>query len=47
MVGLLHFQVGMSRPPLRLVKVYGVSTGMGYGIRAWSVYRKDQRGLGL
>lgn len=44
-VGLLHFQVGMSRPPLKLVKVYGVSTGMGYGIRAWSVYRKDQAGF--
>ena len=45
MVGLLHFQVGMSRPPLQLVKVYGVTTGMGYAIRAWSVYRKAQRGF--
>jgi SAM-dependent methyltransferase len=47
MVGLLHFQVGMSRPPLELVKVYGVTTGMGYAIRAWSVYRKAQAGFGL
>jgi len=47
MVGLLHFQVGMSRPPLSVVKVYGVTTGMGYAIRAWSVYRKADAGMGL
>ena len=40
LVGLLHFQVPMSRKPLKLVKVYGVTTGAGYAIRAWSLFRK-------
>ena len=39
-VGLLHFQVPMSRPPLKLVGVWGVTTGAGYAIRAWSVFEK-------
>ena len=39
-VGLLHFQVPMFRPPLSLVGVWGVSTGTGYAIRAWSVFEK-------
>lgn len=40
-VGLLHFQVPMYRGlPLRLVKVYGVSTGIGFAIRAWTVFER-------
>ena len=40
LVGLLHFQVPMSKKPLKLVKVYGVTTGAGYAIRAWSLFKK-------
>ncbi len=39
-IGILHFQVPMSRKPLSLVQVYGVTTGAGYAIRAWSVFEK-------
>ena len=39
-VGLLHFQVPMSRKPLKLVGVWGITTGAGYAIRAWSVFEK-------
>lgn len=39
-VGILHFQVPMSRKPLRLVGVWGITTGAGYNIRAWSVFEK-------
>jgi SAM-dependent methyltransferase len=46
-VGLLHFQVPMHRPPLRMVGVWGVSTGAGYAIRAWTVFEKAHAGLGL
>jgi ubiquinone/menaquinone biosynthesis C-methylase UbiE len=40
-VGLLHFQVPMFRKPLNLVGVWGVTTGLGYAIRAWSVLEKE------
>lgn len=40
-VGLLHFQVPMSRKPLKLVRVYGITTGAGFNIRAWSLFRKE------
>lgn len=40
-VGLLHFIVPMSRKPLRLVGVWGITTGAGYAIRAWSVFEKE------
>jgi len=44
--GLLHFMVPMIRKPLRLVRVYGVTTGSGYAIRAWSLMEKPaQMGL--
>ena len=46
-VGLLHFQVPMHRPPLRMVGVWGVSTGAGYAIRAWTVFEKAQADFGL
>jgi hypothetical protein len=39
-VGLLHFLVPMVRRPLRIVKVYGITTGCGYAIRAWTVLEK-------
>ena len=39
-VGLLHFQVPMIRKPLRIVGVYGVTTGCGYAIRAWTLAEK-------
>ena len=45
--GLLHFQVPMHRPPLRMVGVWGISTGPGYAIRAWTVFEKAQQNLGL
>lgn len=44
-VGILHFQVPMHRPPLRMVGVWGVSTGAGYAIRAWTVFEKLQKGF--
>lgn len=40
-VGLLHFQVPMARRPLRLIGVWGITTGAGYAIRAWSVFEKE------
>lgn len=40
-VGLLHFQVPMHRKPLRLERVYGLTTGAGFAIRAWSLYEKQ------
>ena len=46
-VGLLHFQVPMHRPPLSMVGVWGISTGAGYAIRAWTVFEKAQQGFGL
>ncbi len=47
LVGLLHFQVPVIRRPLYIDKVYGVTTGCGYAIRAWTLMtkRNDPRGL--
>lgn len=39
--GLLHFQVPMVRKPAKIVNVYGITTGSGYAIRAWTLLRKD------
>ncbi len=39
-VGLLHFQVPMIRKPLSIVGVYGITTGAGYAIRAWTLLEK-------
>ncbi len=39
-VGLLHFIVPMVRKPLKLQGVWGITTGAGYAIRAWSVFEK-------
>lgn len=40
--GFLHFQVPMTRKPLRIKKVYGVTTGAGYAIRAWTLMEKTR-----
>ena len=42
MFGLLHFQVPMIRKPAKIVNVYGVTTGSGYAIRAWTLMRKGE-----
>ena len=41
-VGLLHFQVPMIRKPLRVVEVRGITTGLGYAIRAFTICEKVQ-----
>lgn len=38
--GLLHFMVPMVRRPLKIVRVYGITTGSGYAIRAWTLMEK-------
>lgn len=42
-VGLLHFQVPMIRKPLRMVGVWGITTGAGYAIRAFTVCEKPHQ----
>lgn len=44
-IGMLHFAVPFSPPDCRLVNVYGVSTGVGFRIRAFTVYEREQAGL--
>ena len=39
-LGFLHFQVPMLRKPLRLLGVYGITTGCGFAIRAWTLMEK-------
>lgn len=41
LVGLLHHQVPVFRRPLRLVRVYAVHRGLGFGLVAWTLLRKD------
>jgi len=43
-VGLLHFQVPMFRHPLRLVEVRGITTGLGFNIRAFTILEKEASG---
>ena len=38
--GLLHFQVPIIKKPMEMIGVFGISTGMGYAIRAWTLCRK-------
>lgn len=40
-LGLLHFTVPIFKRPMRLVNVFGISTGCGYNIRAWTLLQKD------
>ena len=44
-VGILHVAVAFAPPACRLVKVYGISTGVGFRIRALTVYEKAQSDL--
>lgn len=38
--GLLHFTVPIFKKPMEMVHVYGVTTGCGYNIRAWTLLQK-------
>lgn len=38
--GLMHFQVPMIRKPMKILGVYGITTGSGYAIRAWTLMEK-------
>jgi SAM-dependent methyltransferase len=40
-IGILHFLVPFPPKGTRLVKVFGVSVGMGYQMRAFTVYEKE------
>ena len=44
-IGILHVAVPFSPPGCRLMKVYGISTGVGFRIRAFTVYERAQVGL--
>lgn len=44
-IGMLHVSVPFAPPRCRLVTVYGISTGVGFRIRALTVYQKEQAGL--
>lgn len=44
-VGILHVAVPFSPPGCRLLNVYGISTGVGFRIRAFTIYEKHQDGL--
>ena len=39
--GILHFIVPVNRKPMKIVNVWGVTTGSGYAIRAWTLFRKE------
>jgi hypothetical protein len=39
-IGLLHFIVPVTRKPLKIRKVYGITTGNGTAIRAWTLLEK-------
>lgn len=40
LIGLLHFIVPVTRRPLKIRKVYGITTGNGTAIRAWTLLEK-------
>jgi len=44
-IGLLHFLMPLPPAGTRIERVYGVTTGPGYRIRAFTIYRKQQQGL--
>jgi hypothetical protein len=44
-IGILHVLVPFAPPGCRLVRVYGVSTGVGFRIRAFTVYEREQDAL--
>jgi len=39
-IGLLHFIVPVTRRPMKIKKVYGITTGNGNAIRAWTLLEK-------
>lgn len=45
LVGFLHYLIPVPPPECAIVSITGVSTGLGYRIRAWTVYRKEQASL--
>lgn len=40
LIGLLHFIVPVTRKPLKIRRVYGITTGNGTAIRAWTLLEK-------
>lgn len=44
-IGILHVAVPFAPPECRLVTVYGVSTGGGFRVRAFTIYERTQDGL--
>ena len=44
-IGLLHVAIPFAPDGCRLVKVYGVSCGVGFRIRAFTIWEKDQESL--
>lgn len=45
LLGILHFLVPAVPPGCRFVAVKGVTTGLGYRIRAFTIYQRDQASL--
>lgn len=46
-IGFLHFQVPVSPPSIKLLRVIGLMFGAGYNIRAFSVWEKSVEQLSL
>lgn len=44
-IGFLHFLVPVPPPRCRIERVVGVTQGLGYRIRAFTLYRRDQAEL--
>lgn len=44
-IGFVHYLVPMPPPNTRLVKVLGLSSGLGFSMRAVTIYQKEQEGL--
>jgi len=44
-IGLLHVVVPFAPPACRLVRVYGVTTGVGFRIRAFTIYQREQAAM--
>jgi hypothetical protein len=40
-LGFMHFQVPMTRKPMRIVRVFGITQGAGYAIKAWTLCEKS------
>lgn len=46
-VGMLHYLLPAQVPGLRFERVYGVSFGFNFAMRAWTIYRRAQPDLDL